>query len=440
VTGVVEIAGPRRPRVAFFGYADVFEDFYPHYGVDQAAFANRFAGTGNHAFVSLLQREIADVVWYEFAIRPALEEARHEVVGCRVRMLPSSWAHRLLWRAFYLPKMAWRWRGAYGAYATVASYLGPWSLPFLSALRRDRPDMFFLQDYATGRYDVLLLIAWALGIPVVARHAGSRPEHYVGKLTKRWTIRCADALLVSSRGEAEMLAERFGVPPERMRVVLTPIDTDQFQPIDRARACRLAGLDPARRWLLFVGRLDDRVKRIGALIRAFASVMGAYSDASLAIAGEGPDGAALRELGRSVGADRVRFVGWASGADSLAPVHNAAECLMLPSWREGFPKVAAEAMACGTPVIASRVGGVGELVVNDRTGWMVAAGDDEALCERIAWVLGHPEAVRAMRPAVREYALARVSNPIVADMLRKCFIDAGVRHLPATGDEKGWRS
>ena len=61
--------------------------------------------------------------------------------------------------------------------------------------------------------------------------------------------------------------------------------------------------------------------------------------------------------------------------------------------------VAAEAMACGTPVIASRVGGVGELVVNDRTGWMVAAGDDKALRERIEWVLGHPGAVRAMRPS-----------------------------------------
>jgi glycosyltransferase involved in cell wall biosynthesis len=418
-----------RPVIAFFDYPDVFEDFYPQYGVDRQAFATTAAATPNHAFVSLLQREVGDVIWYQLSVDPATDQTRHQTVGCRIKFMPSSWLHRRLWRVFYLPAMAWRWRGAYPAYATVASYLAPWSLPLLRALRHDRPVVFFLQDYATGRYDVLLLLARALGIPIVARHAGSRPEHYVGKLAKHWTIRRADALVVSSQGEAKMLAERFGVRPERMRVVLTPIDTDRFRPMDRACACRLAGLDPARRWLLFVGRLDDRVKRIGALIRAFAAVMGDYPDASVAIAGRGPDGTALRELGHSLGTDRVRFVGWVSGADGLAALHNAAECLLLPSWREGFPKVVAEAMACGTPVIASRVGGVPELVVDDRTGWMVAAGDDEALRERIGWVLSHPEAVRAMRPAVREHAFARVSEPIVAAALRKCFIEAGVRHL-----------
>ena len=72
-----------RPLIAFFDYPDVFEDFYPHYGVDQRSFATRWAGTGNHAFLSLLQREVGDVVWYAFSLTPELDEARHEVVGCR---------------------------------------------------------------------------------------------------------------------------------------------------------------------------------------------------------------------------------------------------------------------------------------------------------------------------------------------------------------------
>ena len=79
-----------RLRIAFFEYADVFEDFYPHYGVDQQAFATRWAGTGNHAFVTLLQREVGDVTWYETTLAPEIEEARHDVTGCRVRFLPSS--------------------------------------------------------------------------------------------------------------------------------------------------------------------------------------------------------------------------------------------------------------------------------------------------------------------------------------------------------------
>src|SRR5579871_2706768 len=121
----------RRPRIAFFDYPDVFEDFYPHIGVDQRSFATTWERTGNHAFLTLLQREVGDVTWYAFSLRPQLAEARHEVVGCRVRMLPSSALHRTLWRAFYLPRDAWRWRRAYPAFAAAASYASLLSMPFL---------------------------------------------------------------------------------------------------------------------------------------------------------------------------------------------------------------------------------------------------------------------------------------------------------------------
>jgi hypothetical protein len=157
-----------RPLIAFFDYPDVFEDFYPHYGVDQRSFATRWAATGNHAFLSLVQREIGDIVWYAFALPPEFTEARHKVVGCRVKFLPSSWLHRCLWRLFYMPRVAWRWCRAYTAYAIVASYAALTSWPFIRTLLSDWPDFFFVQDYATGRFDVLLLIAWALHVPLIA--------------------------------------------------------------------------------------------------------------------------------------------------------------------------------------------------------------------------------------------------------------------------------
>ena len=113
----------KRPLIAFFDYPDVVEDFYPHYGLDQNTFATRWADTGSHAFLSLLQREVGDVVWYSFSLKPELSEALHEEVGCRVRMMPSSWIHRQLWKLFYLPRASWRWRGAYPFYAVVASYV-----------------------------------------------------------------------------------------------------------------------------------------------------------------------------------------------------------------------------------------------------------------------------------------------------------------------------
>ncbi len=412
-----------RPRIAFFDYPDVFEDFYPHYGVDQRAFATRWAGTGSHAFVALLQREVGDVVWYAFSLAPEFEEARHEVVSCRVKMLPSSWLHRRLWRLFYLPRMAWRWRGAYPVYAAAASYVALASGRFVRTLRRDRPDVFFVQDYATGRYDTLLLIARALGVPLIAYHSGSRPEHYTGRLAKRWTIPGADRLIVSSREELAMLVRRYRVAPERLAVILTPIDTAGFRPLNRIEACRAAGLESARRYLLFVGRLDDGVKRVSALIRVFATLACSHADADLVIVGDGPDGAMLRRLAEEHAPGRVRFVGWVAGAEPLAAFYNAAESLVLPSLREGFPTVVGEAMACGAPVLASCVGGVGELVIEGETGWLLPPGDDDALRAGLSFVLAHPEAVASMRPRARCLAEERVSPAVVAAELRKCFAE-----------------
>jgi len=409
-----------RLRIAFFDYPDVFEDFYPQYGVDQRAFATRWAGTGSHAFLSLLQREVGDVTWYAFSLRPEFEEAQHEIAGCRIRMLPSFWLHRGLWRAFYLPRPAWRWRRAYPAYATLASYVALPSWSFLRTLWRDRPDVFFVQDYATGRFDTLLVLARALGAPLIAYHSGSRPDRYAGRFVKRWTIPRADRLIVGSRDEAEMLARRYHVPAERLALILTPIDTATFRPLERAAACRAAGLDPARRHILFVGRLDP-VKRVSALIRAFGPLAQAHPATDLVIVGEGPDRRALERLAAESAPGRVRFTGWVEGASGLAPLYNAAECLVLPSLREGFPTVVGEAMACGTPVLASRVGGVGELVIEGETGWLLPPGDDHALGAGLASVLLHPERVASLRPRARQVAEARVAPAVVAAALRACF-------------------
>src|SRR5262249_23061407 len=100
-------AGAARPRVAFFDYPDVVDDFYPHYGVGQRAFATRFADSANHAILRLLQREVGEVTWYSFSIAPELREARHEVVGCRVAFRRSPPLHRALWHAYYGPRSAW---------------------------------------------------------------------------------------------------------------------------------------------------------------------------------------------------------------------------------------------------------------------------------------------------------------------------------------------
>ena len=410
-----------RPLIAFFDYHDIFEDFYPHYGVDQKSFATRWADTANHAWLSLVQRHIGDVIWYMFSLAPKLAEAKHEVVGCRVKFLPAPWAHRCLWRAFYLPRMAWRWRRAYRAYATVASYIALISLPFFRTLLYDRPDCFFVQDYASGRFDVLLLIARLLGVPLIAFHSGSRPERYFGRIVKRWTISRANWLFPSGRDELETLASRYRVPRQRLTVIRPPVDTTVFRPLDRAAACHTANLDPTRRYVLFVGRLDDGVKRVSALIRTFATVAVAHRDTDLVIVGDGADRDRLQALAVEQIPGRVHFLGWISELAAKVQVYNVAECLVLASWREASPAVISESFACGTPVVASRVGAIGDLVIDGQTGWLFPPGDDEALAARLSLALTHPEIITSMRPQLREFAETCVSPAAITAALRKGF-------------------
>ena len=94
-----------------------------------------------------------------------------------------------------------------------------------------------------GRFDVLLLLARMLGVPLIASTRWRSARRYVGKAAKWWTIPRADALIVSSRAEADMLARRYGVLQDRMRLVLTPIETNAFRPMNRLDACRIAGLN-----------------------------------------------------------------------------------------------------------------------------------------------------------------------------------------------------
>ncbi len=419
--------GRTRPLIAFFDHADVFEDFYPHYGVTQQHFATRYADTGNHAFLTVLQRDIGDVLWYEMSMAPQLGVARHETVGCRIQLLRASAAYRGLWRAFYMTPGAWRWRGLYRHYAPFAAYLSLLSPALWRAFSRERPDAIFAQDYSSGRFEILLLMARWFAIPLIAYHSGSLPAHYAFQAVKRRSIRRADRLILSSAAERTMLIERYGVDPGRADVVLTPIDLQRFRPLPRAEACAAEGLASDRRYLLFVGRLENRIKKVDVIVRQFQDLAGRFPNADLLIAGTGPDMEMLRAM--AGGSERIRFLGWVSDKTRLANLYNVAEALLLPSLSEGFPTVVGESMACGTPLIASAVGGVPELVEHGVTGWLLPPGDGARLGACMAEALGEPQRLAAIRRQAHARAEARLAPVVVGAQLRQAFQAAGVAHV-----------
>lgn len=195
---------------------------------------------------------------------------------------------------------------------------------------------------------------------------------------------CSEVVLASCSVEAEQLADLYEVDPTRLQVVPPGVDHAFFGPGDRAQARKALGLPADLPVLLFVGRIQP-LKGADVALRALAA-MKDHPDARLVVVGgpSGPRGdqhlAFVHELAKTLGVtDRVQFVD-PQPHELLSTHYRAADVCIVPSRSESFGLVALESAACGTPVVASAVGGLTTLVEHGRTGYLV----EDAAPERFA--------------------------------------------------------
>ena len=161
---------------------------------------------------------------------------------------------------------------------------------------------------------------------------------------------------------------------------------------------KLARVD--RPQLLCLGRLI-RDKGFDLAIAAFAAISDRFPQLRLMIAGDGPARLSLEKQAAALGIARsVDFVGWVP-PEKVAELINLATIVVMPSHREGLPTVALEAALMARPVIGTRVGGCPEVVLHQRTGWLVPPGDEKALAEALLLLLGDPHSATALGDAAR---------------------------------------
>ena len=205
----------------------------------------------------------------------------------------------------------------------------------------------------------------------------------------------ADRIVAANVVERAELLRDYGARASRIATIPCGVDTDLFTPGDRAEARRRLGLDD-RPVLLWVGRIAP-IKGLDTLLDTVARLREAGRAMRLLVVGgeaDEPTNGHETSLRRRIEAlglgESVRFVG--PQPQSVLPLYYAAaDVTVLPSYYESFGMVALEAMACGSPVIASRVGGLVTTVRDGVTGFLVPDGDVEALAERIESLVGDPE-------------------------------------------------
>jgi D-inositol-3-phosphate glycosyltransferase len=224
----------------------------------------------------------------------------------------------------------------------------------------------------------------------------------------------ADRVIVSTLAEQTQLRFLYKANDRRLEIIPPGVDTGHFYPIPSDEAKLFVGLKPDDRMVLFVGRIEP-LKGVETLIRAMSCLRlrDDQRPVHLAIIGGEPDAtpvemsaemSRLRQLCDDLKMDQsVIFLG-KRRQDTLQYYYSAAEVVVMPSHYESFGMVALEAMACGTPVIASEVGGLGFLVQDGTTGFTVPDGEPDVLCDRLSLLLGDPELRSRMGGCAAEYA------------------------------------
>lgn len=259
------------------------------------------------------------------------------------------------------------------------------------------------------------------------RHVTVRRWYGFVAMQRRVARRTDHVLTVSRRSAADITAD-FGVPAERIRVVPVGVDVGTFRPPAAPRV-------PGR--IVTITSADVPMKGLGVLVEALAR-LDPGTTAELVVVGTANE--QTREaIVRAGLTDRIRFVAGLD-VDELAELLGSAQLLAVPSLYEGFSLPAVEAMACGTPVVATAVGALPELVGGrgdgpgeGRCGALVAPGDADALAAEISGMLGAPGRLAALGEAARRRAVETYSWQAVARATADLYTEIGAARDAARG-------
>lgn len=234
------------------------------------------------------------------------------------------------------------------------------------------------------------------------------PNYTLPRCQIRWAARQASALVTVSKSLRRRLLD-LGAPDDKIAVLRNGVDLEKFRVLDREAVREDLGI--TARTILSVGNLVE-LKGHDVVIDA----LGGLPDTNLIIVGSGPMEASLKDqVGRLKLGDRVRFAGTLDRS-ALIAYYNAADCLVLCSSREGMANVLLESLACGTPVVATPVGGSPEVIADPAAGILMQERSPASLIAALGELFDNYPA----REATRRYA-ENFSWPATVDGLLRLF-------------------
>jgi D-inositol-3-phosphate glycosyltransferase len=249
-------------------------------------------------------------------------------------------------------------------------------------------------------------------------------------------VQIADRLIAPTPAEVEQLITLYGAAKAKIAIVPPGVDLAHFQPIARLTAKQMIGIPPQRKNILFAGRIEP-LKGIDTLLEAIALLKARHitdlADTCVTIIGGDPwadtldeEMERLQRMSLELGLDDLVAFAGARDQQVLPYYYAAAEMVVMPSHYESFGMVALEAMAMGTPVIASEVGGLAYVVRDGYNGFLVPRRDAQALAARIADLLNDHLLREHLAHNARHFA-HDYDWAVIAERIAAVYAEVGVR-------------
>jgi glycosyltransferase involved in cell wall biosynthesis len=296
-------------------------------------------------------------------------------------------------------------------------------------IRRERPAILHTHTAKAGAVGRMAALVSGGARPPIVVHTfhGHVLRGYFGpvrtlgfRLLERWLARGTDALVAVSPEVRDELV-RLGVAPrEKFTVVRLGIELEERLGGRNGRdeTRRVLGISPDRFTVGWIGRMTG-VKRTGDVLLAFKALRERGIDACLCMVGDGPEREHVEQRAHELGIIRdTLFLGY---QEDVAPFYAAFDAMILPSGNEGTPVSAIESLAAGRPVVATRVGGVPDVVRDGEDGFLVELGDVGELAGALARLAEDPELRGRMGEAGRTRVLPRYAVKRLVDDVDRLY-------------------
>jgi glycosyltransferase involved in cell wall biosynthesis len=240
------------------------------------------------------------------------------------------------------------------------------------------------------------------------------------KVIAKSAMRTPDIVICHTKNEKELL-KQYSIPEERIKIIPAGIDFSQFKTIPSGNIFRKK-YDILGKMILYTGRLASN-KGLLYLIESAPNILSEFVDATFVFVGEDEgQREILEEKAKELGiSDNVLFTGHITDYDLFLSSYSACDVFVLPSEYEAFGLVLLEAGACEKPCVATRVGGVPEVIEGGKTGMLVDYGDSRGLSEAILELLKDDNKRKEMGEAARKRVKNKFTWPKVVDELEKVY-------------------